>query len=190
MTITINMEIRTDIKKEVTMDTLEANVKTIRLIVPVLLIFGIPYYFLWREQFSLSLLSHIASKTFLILIFIVGGAVLHELIHGLFWSFYLKKGFKSVKFGVVWKLLTPYCHSKEPMKMKHYRLGSIMPCIILGIIPATVSLFTGSLGLFGFGVFFTIAAGGDLLMLMLLRTEDKDALVQDHPNKIGCYILN
>ena len=87
MTITINMEIRTDIKKEVTMDTLEANVKTIRLIVPVLLIFGIPYYFLWREQFSLSLLSHIASKTFLILIFIVGGAVLHELIHGLFWSF-------------------------------------------------------------------------------------------------------
>ena len=184
------MGIRTDIKKEITMDALEANVKTIRLIVPILLVFGIPYYFLWSEQFTLSLISQIASNTFLILIFIISGALIHELIHGFFWSIYLKNGMKSIKFGVVWKFLTPYCHSKEPMKMKHYRFGAIMPCIILGIIPATISLFIGNFGMFGFGVFFTIAAGGDLLMIWLLRMEEKDALVQDHPDKIGCYILN
>jgi len=184
------METKTEIKREITMDAAKANIKAMLLIVPVLMVFGIPYIIFWKEQFSLSLISGIASKTILILVFIVIGTLLHEFIHGLFWAFYLKKGFKSIKFGVMWKFLTPYCHSKEPMKMKYYRLGAIMPCIILGIIPATLSLFTGSLAMFGFGVFFTIAAGGDLLMIWLLRAEKRDVLVQDHPDKIGCFILD
>ena len=172
------------------MSTVEANVKTIRLIVPIVLVFGVPYYLLWSNQFSLSLINEAASKTWLILVFIILGAVLHELIHGLFWSFFLKRGFRAIKFGISWKLLTPYCHSKEPMKMKNYRLGALMPCVILGLIPATVSLFIGHLGTLTFGVFFTIAAGGDILMIWLLRNEKKDVLVQDHPDKIGCLILN
>ncbi len=179
-----------DIKKEISMDAIEANIKTIRLIVPIVLLFGIPYYFLWEEQFSIKLITQIAAKTWLILLFIVLGAIFHELIHGLFWSFYLKNGFKSIKFGIMWKYLTPYCHSKEPMKMKHYRIGAIMPSIILGIVPAILSVFIGSIGLFGFGVFFTIAAGGDLLMIWLMRNEKGSELVQDHPDKIGCLILN
>ena len=179
-----------NIKKEITMDAIEANVKTIRLIVPIFLLFGIPYYLLWGYQFKLDHIFELASKTWLILVIIILGAVLHELIHGLFWSFFLKKGFKAIKFGVMWKLLTPYCHSKEPMKMKHYRLGAIMPCIILGLIPAIISLFIGHPGVLAFGMFFTLAAGGDLLMLWLLRHENKNVFVQDHPDKIGCLILN
>jgi hypothetical protein len=179
-----------NIKKEITMDAIEANVKTIRLIVPIILLFGFPYYLLWPNQFTLNLIGEAASKTWLILVFIILGAVLHEIIHGLFWSFFLKNGFKSIKFGVVWKLLTPYCHSKKPMKMKHYRLGAIMPCVILGLIPATISIFVGHLGMLAFGMFFTIAAGGDLLMIWMLRNENKNELVQDHPDKIGCLILN
>lgn len=172
------------------MDAIEANIKTIRLIVPIILLFGIPYYFLWEEQFSIKLITNIASKTWQILVFIVIGAILHELIHGFFWAINLKDGFKSIKIGMMWKYLTPYCHCKKPLKMKHYRLGAIMPAILLGFIPAVLSLFLGHLGLFGFGVFFSIAAGGDLLMIWLLRNEDKDDLVQDHPDKIGCLILN
>lgn len=179
-----------DIKKEVSMNAIEANIKTIRLVVPIILLFGVPYYAIWDEQFSIKLVTQIAAKTWQILFFIIAGAIVHELIHGLFWALYSKKGMKSIKFGMAWRSLTPYCHCKEPLKMKHYRLGAIMPAVLLGFVPATLSLFTGNLGLFGFGVFFSIAAGGDLLMIWLLRNENRDDLVQDHPEKIGCLILN
>ena len=64
-----------------------------------------------------------------------------------------------------------------------------MPGIILGIIPSIIAIVTGSLGLFIFGLFFTLAAGGDFMIVNLLRNEPKNNLVQDHPSKIGCYIF-
>ena len=64
-----------------------------------------------------------------------------------------------------------------------------MPGIILGIIPSIIAIVTGSLGLFIFGLFFTLAAGGDFMIVNLLRDEPKNNLVQDHPSKIGCYIF-
>ena len=42
--------------------------------------------------------------------------------------------------------------------------------------------------LFVFGFFFTFAAGGDFLILWLLRKEKDTYMVQDHPKKIGCII--
>ena len=75
------------------------------------------------------------------------------------------------------------------MKLKHYRLGGIMPAILLGFIPAFISIFTGSFGMLAFGVIFSIGAGGDLLMIWMLRNDKSNDWVQDHPDKIGCYIF-
>ncbi|HET6528317.1 MAG TPA: hypothetical protein VFG39_06165, partial [Balneolaceae bacterium] len=43
--------------------------------------------------------------------------------------------------------------------------------------------------LLGFGLLFTLAAGGDILILWLLRKVDDGLLVQDHPDLVGCVVL-
>ena len=68
-------------------------------------------------------------------ILVIVGIVVHELIHGLTWACYAKRGWKSISFGVMWKLLTPYCHCDEPMHISGYMMGAMMPCIILGCHP-------------------------------------------------------
>jgi hypothetical protein len=116
------------------------------------------------------------------------GIIAHELIHGFFWAMYAKNGFKSIKFGILLKMLTPYCHCKEALKIKHYIIGAIMPAIILGIIPSIIAICTGKIGLLIFGIFFTMAASGDFLVIKLLLKENKENWVQDHPSEAGCYI--
>jgi hypothetical protein len=43
---------------------------------------------------------------FIVLIALTIGIILHELIHGITWAKYTKDGFKSIRFGVLWKFLT------------------------------------------------------------------------------------
>ena len=175
----------------------QANLYGLVFLLPAVLFILIPYIYLWPEKFSkASIKAYLDARetlTFLNLGFgtliIVFGIVAHELLHGLGWSFYTKKGWKSIKFGVMWKYLTPYCHCSEPLLLKSYRFGSLLPAIVLGIIPSLISLFTGQLGLMLFGFFFTFAAGGDFMMLWLLRREKSAVFVQDHPEKIGCIIF-
>ena len=116
------------------------------------------------------------------------GIAVHELIHGIAWAIFAKNGFKSMKFGVMWKLLTPYCHCKDALKVKEYIFGAIAPAILLGILPAIVAIFNGSISLLIFGMFFTMAACGDFLIINLIRKENWDDLVEDHPTEAGCYI--
>ena len=187
-----------DFKKEkLTIDLLKANLYAIFAIIPILIIYGLPFYFLWRNTFSkVALKSFINEFSFgilgnfiSILLVITVGTVLHELIHGITWAKYTENGFKSIRFGIMWRMLTPYCHCVEPLKVKHYILGAIMPTIILGFLPFVFSLVTGNLLWLFFGVFFTMGGVGDFLIIKLLRKEKKDDLVLDHPTEAGCYIF-
>jgi hypothetical protein len=75
------------------------------------------------------------------------------------------------------------------MLVNPYRWGAVMPGIITGFLPALVGLLTGSPAVFLIGLFFVFAAGGDLLILWLIRKVEKSALVEDHPTRAGCYVL-
>jgi hypothetical protein len=181
-------------KEKVTIDIIFANIFAFLLLIPTILLFGLPYYLIWQHdiQFKdLSLHSFIENYWIMLLasifVFIIG-TVAHELIHGVVWACYAKSGLKSIKFGVIWKMITPYCHCKEPLKLKQYIIGAIMPAIILGFIPAILALVVGNIALLIFGVFFIIAAGGDFLMIHALRKEKKNTLVEDHPSEAGCYV--
>ncbi len=181
-------------KEKLTIDIVWANVFSFILIIPTLLFLGVPYYFIWGHEVNIKeLLENIGLQgitvKFLIFFFIfIFGIIIHELIHGITWARYTEKGFKSIKFGVMWKMLTPYCHCKEPLNVKQYIIGAIMPAIILGILPSIIAIITGHLGLIIFGIFFTISAAGDLLMINLIRKENMNDLVQDHSSEVGCYI--
>jgi hypothetical protein len=66
--------------------------------------------------------------------------------------------------------------------------GAIMPAIILGFIPAVLSIVLGSVFLLVFGIFFTMAAIGDFMIINLIRKESSNSMVLDHPSEAGCYI--
>ena len=180
--------------EKLTISLIWANVFGILIIIPTGIIFGLPYYFLWEPKIDIKQLignlgSQIAGRGFiLVIIILIIGIVLHELIHGITWAIFTKQGFKSLKFGVVWKMLTPYCHCKEVLNVKQYRIGSILPAIILGIVPSIIAILTGNFGLLIFGMLFTVASGGDFLTINLIRKENSSDLVLDHPSELGCFI--
>ncbi len=154
----------------------------------------VPYILVWGDRFKFSYIKEnfngieFGIGTFSLFIILVVGIVLHELIHGITWAVFAKRGFKSIKFGFMVKMLTPYCHCKEPLKVKHYVLGAIMPAIILGFIPAIIAIAIGSFKLLLFAIFFSVAAIGDFMIIYLIRKEPKNSYIQDHPSEADYYV--
>ena len=176
-------------KQERTISAIEAYLKSLIFIVPVVLLFATPFYLIWgnpmQSLYDIST-SFILRAIICMSIFIAGG-ILHELIHGITWAKYSRHGMKSIKFGILKPSMIPYCHCKEILKANHYRIGVVMPAIITGFFPAILAIIIGSPLLFIFGILFIIGASGDFMILWMLRKE-KNVMVSDHPSKIG-YIV-
>lgn len=115
--------------------------------------------------------------------------VLHEVIHGIVWIIAGRKKRQSIRFGVQWQTLTPYANCTEPMEIGAYRLGAMAPGILLGVLPAVAGIATGNAAAFILGAVMTLAAGGDALILWLIRNVPRGSQVQDHPARAGCYVL-
>lgn len=181
-------------KEKRTISIAKANLYAIILCIPVFLFFGIPYYLIWgATPDSFGLNRGIADGADLFdavpfLIFIIPGVIIHELIHGVVAARYAKNRFKSIRFGVMWKSLTPYCHCQDPLTVKHYVIVCIAPSILLGLIPGIVSIFIGSLDLLVLSMFFVVSGTGDYMMVYSLRKEKGDDYVQDLSAEAGFYI--
>lgn len=171
-------------KRDLSVSLAQANVIVLFITLPVVIL-----------QFALFLLLHgteglkPVESTALLIIAVLLGIVIHELIHGLSWVVFGRKPFSSIKFGFQWKTFTPYAHLKEPVEINAYRLGAFLPGFILGILPYILSLVTGNADLFWFSLVHTSAAGGDWLVLWLLRKVKAGVQVEDHPTNAGCYVL-
>jgi len=64
-----------------------------------------------------------------------------------------------------------------------------MPGFILGILVYILSLVFGNGDLFWFSLVHTSSAGGDWLILWLIRHVKAGMLVEDPPTNAGCYVL-
>lgn len=174
--------------REYTLNFIQANVYALALYIPITAAFILPYawFYGWPALGTDILKFFINIPVFVISL--IAGTVAHESIHALCWSWMDDIPWKKIHFGFKWKVLTPYVHCPEPVEVTNYRWGVAMPGIVLGIIPYLLALFFQNGWLLGFGLFFTLAAGGDILILWLLRNVSKGAMVQDHPQKVGCAI--
>lgn len=116
--------------------------------------------------------------------------VVHELIHGIVWGLCLDQKFKGIEFGFIWRLLTPYCTCTKPLKQKAYVIGSAMPTLLLGHLPAVYAVFTGNLFLFLIGmIMITGGAGDKLIQDRIRRSEERNALCLDHPYECGVVLF-
>lgn len=118
----------------------------------------------------------------------VAALVVHEGLHGLFWGWLGGGGRDSVRFGFQWKTMTPFAHCRVPIRAGAYRIGTAAPGLIVGVLPALAGTLAGWGWLAGFGWFMTLVAGGDALVLVLIRSLDGSRLVEDHPVRAGCVV--
>lgn len=171
---------------ELKIGALQANMLALVVAAPFLLAVIVPYAVLHGNPLA---------QNYNMVLFIVAmlvGIVVHELIHGLTWSFFTKDGWKSIEFGVIWQYLTPYCTCSEPMKKVPMLLAAIMPTLVLGILPAIVGIILGQALFLLFGVVMIAGGGGDMLIILNIlkyKTEAKEVLFMDHPYEIGTFVF-
>lgn len=141
----------------------------------------VPFAFLYSAQALIGNI-HILG---LILGFIVL-IVAHELVHAIGWKFTSGLPWHRFSFGVLWRVLAPYCHAKDPMALTPYRIGAVLPLFMTGILPWLVGLFQADATLTIVGSLLISGAIGDIYVLWVLRDLPTSALVQDHPSRAGC----
>ena len=95
----------------------------------------------------------------------------------------------QIKIGFKWEYLTPYTHCKVPVTARSYRWTIMLPGILLGVLPALIGLMCGSGMVTLAGTFLFAAAGGDVAVLWAIRDVGYEAMVLDHPERVGCLIL-
>ena len=148
--------------------------------IPIFAIIIFPFHLIWDYETFETGKEVFADNIYII---ILGGIIIHEFLHGLTWGYFASNSLKSIKFRVKWKQLAPYCHCKEPLKVKHYKIGGAMPLIVMGIIPSIIGLIIGHGGILCFEIFFSWTAAGDIMILFMLRKFGNNDYVMDHAHK-------
>lgn len=204
--------------RKISLDVTNANLLAIFILLIVALILVVPFFLIWHNDLVCSIdvffdriidvvdgyLGEMTSSASIflgvIIIFLVVevlflgilfiGVGLYVLIGAITLACYAENGWKSVEFGFK-KLLSPYCRCIEPLNVRHFMMSTSMPVIILGIIPAIVSLCIGSVVLLVWAILFITSGWGDIYITFKLAKEDKNAKVIDIKAKdeMGVYIL-
>ncbi len=165
---------------------LAANVAALLIIGPVVVaaFAGFVALYGWQPLFDL-----VASTSLLVIVLVIAvGTLVHELLHVAGWRYAANPPPGTVRLGFAWRILTPYAHCSAPMTVRAYRIGAVAPGVLIGLLPLGVGLLMGNAAPFLFGLLFTLAAGGDALILWVLRDVAGDQIVRDHPTRAGCLV--
>lgn len=173
--------------RTLTMGVVKANTWALVSMVPL----AVLMFFIFKIMGNVIYVSR-ENGIFLILGF-CAEVVLHELIHGATWGLLTGNHFKDISFGIIWKMLTPYCYCSTPMKKSSYIVGGFMPTLFLGLIQFIAALLLGSTELLWLSCCIGVVGGGaDMVMIVKILTsgiDSKKSLIIDHPTTIGCIIL-
>lgn len=190
-------------KKEITAEYNEIIIFSLYLFGFLLLTLCVPFFFLYLNyhNYSLKNFLNFENISFLYILIKIGrisvyfvliyliGAILHELLHIIPISLYLKKIKNVFSAGIAPGGVAFYIHCKKPIPIKIYRISLILPLIVMGIIPVIIGFFSMSLKFFAIGIIFIWAASGDIYIFYLLRNIYPQAKILDHSEKVGCYVL-
>jgi len=116
------------------------------------------------------------------------GIVVHELLHAGGFLLFGRAPRHAVRVGVHRRTLTPYASCSAPVPASAYRGAALLPAAILGVLPAVASLLLGWGWLAIWAALMLAVAGGDLAAVWAIRRVSADALVLDHPTRVGCTI--
>lgn len=123
-----------------------------------------------------------------ILVWVLLLILAHEGVHAIGWKYAGGLQWSQLKFGFLWKTLSPYCHALAPMPAGAYRIGAVLPLIVTGILPWIIGLLRADAPLTFVSAIMISAAVGDLIVLWIIRDVNPATLVLDHPSNAGCYV--
>ena len=178
-------------KKDYSVSMLKANIYGFIAPLPfIVILFGLNIYiWKWRNFLSQLFIDNFQNFIlFMLLVFL--GIPIRGFLVGLTWQLCGKNKSNTVKYSFNWKAMTLLVHCKEPIEVKAYRLGAVMPGMILGFFPAFIGIVTGNAVIFVFGLSGVFFAGTDILILWLIRNVKAGSLVEDHPKRAGCYVID
>ncbi len=165
----------------------QAQIRGAALLAPIALLSIGPYLALWGlpdPPFPTD-----TGGILLFLFAFAAGVGLHEALHGLghVWG---GASWRDVQFGMHWAALTPFAQCLVPTRARSYRRTLALPGLVLGAGPLLVGLGTGSWSATFYGFLMLVAAAGDVLILWILVGVPAGTWVQDHPQKVGCLIVD
>ena len=166
----------------------KANLMALLFGIPLIGILALPYCIVYGFESINQVRLFFNFNTFIPAIVI--GIFIHEAIHGFTWSIAAKIPISDIKFGFQIKTITPYAHCKVPINIVAYRIGTIMPFLILGLLPYLYALATKNPIVLGFSLFFSFVAIGDLMILWITRDIPANKKVQDHPTEGGVIMTD
>lgn len=177
-------------KTDLTIGVVKANLLALIVMLPFAVLSGAVV--LSRVSFR-SMVESMSPFDFLLylLVMLLLTAV-HEGIHALTWAMFGKDYWKSIRFGVIWKALTPYCTCLRPAKRGQYILGAAMPTLVLGIGLTAAAALTGVFWVFILALAMIFGGGGDftiILKILLHRQQGRDAVYYDHPYECGVVVF-
>ncbi len=175
-------------KHDYSIDLLKANLISLPISLGILIFYSFIFYF--ANSFKgISIFSDSEFVYYLFIPLLIVGISVHEILHGLVFVIFSKIKFIDLKFGFKLSAFTFYAHCKKPVRLGLYKLSTVTPAVLLGVIPFIISILINSFMLFVWGVFFTITAAGDFLILWLLKGVENNTFVEDHPSRLGCIVL-
>lgn len=177
-------------KEDYSISVSRASVQSLLLVIPMAVLALTLYYLSWGGEKIVNDLAMLLEQFGIVFIILIAGICLHELLHGLAWMAAARLPWEAIEYGFKLSALAPYAHCKEPMQLKAYRTGVLAPGFILGLLPYVFGLLTGSGGFIWFGFIFILAAGGDFLMLWIIRKIPAGEYVKDHPERVGCETVS
>src|SRR5512133_3431690 len=145
-----------ELKTDLSISMMAANVYSMLIVLPLIAVLAGLFLLRWAGQFRGAFFAGGSSDLLLFLVVFFAGIVVHELIHAVSWTVFGRLPRSAIHFGIDKKTLSPYAHCKEPLAVNSYRLGTLMPGLLMGILPALASVITGSGWLLGFGLLFTL----------------------------------
>jgi hypothetical protein len=173
-------------QNEIKPNGIVANILGFVIFIILAPLFGFIYYQIWGtfgfEFVDIPVMQRIINSLIVISI-LVAFLLVHEMIHGIYWSKYT-----DAKINVILKSLYRVCYCDEPIKIKNYIIGLIMPAVILGMIPLIIGMIIGNIIVFGFGILFIVVGADDFMVIYLLRKENKNNWVKDMDKTIGFIV--
>ncbi|CEK40096.1 DUF3267 domain-containing protein [Paraclostridium sordellii] len=163
---------------------LKANILAFLTAGPFALLIIFLYLVIWK---TLSFEIKSIFQSILLPVVFIGLILVHEFIHGFVWKFFCNNKWESIKIGVIWDKLTPYCYCKEPLSSKQYMIGLLSPFFTLGICMGFVAIILKNPLILFIAVLNILASGGDttIALKMFKYIENKDVLILDHPTEVG-----
>lgn len=172
-------------KNDLTVSVMRANVMALVIMIPVIVLFTFLFINVNHRAITMDY-TGVTLLLFLVIFIIL--VVVHEGIHGLTWACFTKDHLKGISFGFIMKSMTPYCTCKTELTRSAYITGTLMPTILLGILPSVIGIVLNNVFIFDLGLVLILSGGGDAYIVYKLvshKIKGSECLCIDHPYECG-----